>query len=147
MLIPRIIVGMFGWYGRLESREFRGELRSAQQLSPVEYINYDEEIFKEVADSSDLASFAFHVELEEKEGTTPPPTAPTQPAPALPVTPIVGASVGAVVAILIVILIIVILFCVWKKKKRPTKEKEVSIYDSIIGIDKKYRLLEAISLL
>ena len=117
-------MGMFGWYGRLESREFRGELRSAQQLSPVEYINYDEEIFKEVADSSDLASFAFHVELEEKEGTTPPPTAPTQPAPALPVTPIVGASVGAVVAILIVILIIVILFVFGRRRKDQPKRKK-----------------------
>ena len=113
---------LFGWQGRLDSRETRGELLSADRLPAIQYVEYDETLFGEVADAPELDFLAFAVNLQEKP--TPPATSQATEVPAaLPIELLAGVGVGAVVAILMVVLIVVIVCVFGRRRNQPRKKK------------------------
>ena len=79
---------LFGWQGRLDSRETRGELLSADRLPAIQYVEYDETLFGEVADAPELDFLAFAVNLQEKP--TPPATSQATEVPGSPAYRVVG---------------------------------------------------------
>jgi hypothetical protein len=117
----RFRVALFGWYGRLDSRENRGELESTASIEPVRYITYEEPVFQEVANSVRLEVFRFRVTLDARP-TIPATTQPPESAQALPVTLLLGVGVAVVVAALVVILIVA-LVCVFGRKRNQPKNK------------------------
>ena len=131
MLAHRYVVGLFGWQGRPVSRENRGELTTAERIPPVEYILYDEALFRDVADSTELEFLAFAVNLVEKPmpATT---TEPTREPLDLPVELVSGVAVGVVLTILLVILVAVILYVFGRRRKQPKGKKYVAIACTII---------------
>ena len=117
----RFEVGLYGWYGRIDSRENRGELAVANGTSPIRYITYDEDLFREVSQSTRLEFLTFSVTLLER----PTPTTTTEPtvAPAtIPITLLVGVGVVLVVVVLVVLLIIA-LVCVFGRRRNQPKKK------------------------
>ena len=116
------MIGFFGWYGRLDSRETRGELQDSTPILPIEYIPYDEELFQRVAESTRLDFLTFRVSLEER--TMPPTTSePTRASTSVSIELLVGVAVGAVVAVLIVVLIVVIVCVFGRRRHQQPKSK------------------------
>lgn len=116
-----INVGLYGWYGGLDSRNERGELSSNSRIPPVEYIIYDEDLFNEVANSDGLFFLTFSVDLREKTVVTT-PTVQTVSAASFPVNTVLGVGVAVVLAVLVVVLVIV-LVCVFGRRRNKPKNK------------------------
>lgn len=121
LLVSRLTVELFGWYGRLDSREDRGELATTG-LDPIRYIDYDEDLFLTVADSTELDPLTFRVNLKKKTVVTTTVTPVSEPPP-LPINLLVGVGVG-VVAVILAVLLVITLVCVFgRKKKKPNKNR------------------------
>lgn len=115
-------MSIFGWYGRLESRDSRGELADADPISPIRYVDYDEALFKEVASSNALAFLSFSVDLEEM-ATTEAATVPTE-ATSLPIPLLLGVGVGVIMVVLVVFMIIALVCVFGRKQHQPKKKKK-----------------------
>ena len=114
-------MGLYGWYGNLDSRGNRGELASRSGIQPIQYVEYDEAQFREAAGSTRLEFLSFSVTLQEKEppqATTADPESPTE----FPIVLVLSVSAGVVVFVLLVCLIIA-LVCVFGRKRNQPKNK------------------------
>ena len=114
-------MGLYGWYGNLDSRGNRGELASSSDIQPVQYVDYDEVQFREATQSTRLEFLSFSVTLQEKEppqATTADPESPTE----FPIMLVLGVSAGVVVVLLLVCLVIA-LVCVFGRKKNNSRKK------------------------
>ena len=113
---------MYGWYGYFGSRDNNGEL--SQDPPPVQYVQYDEDVFAMVAESNIFNPLTFRVNFMPTRETTEPleTEAPTEAAgPSMVV--IVSVAVGGGLAALVIVLIIV-LVCVFGRKKDKDKPKK-----------------------
>lgn len=115
-----VIIGLYGWFGSLDSRMQRGELESAERIQPVQYIDYDERLFSSVSLSERLYVFAFSISVQEEVTAT--PTLVTAVPTAFPIYPVLGAIVGAVLVVLVLVLLVVTV-CVFGKRRNQSKEK------------------------
>lgn len=116
-------MGLFGWYGRLDSRQSRGELASSTPIPPVQYISYDEVLFGAAADSTRLEFLTFAVTLQDRPTPTV-ATETTQAPSSIPFELLVGVGVAVVLAVLVVILIIVLVCVFGRKRNQPKKKKK-----------------------
>ena len=115
---------MYGWYGEFEPRDNYGQL--SDDPLPVQYVQYDEEIFEMIADSNTFNPLTFRVNFVPNAETTPPPLQTEGPSvatggPSLVV--IVGVAVGGALGGLVILLIIV-LVCVFGRKRDKNKPKK-----------------------
>lgn len=89
-------------------------------MPSVHYISYDEELFRDVAESTDLDVLTFAVTFQEKSVPTT-TVRPTTPTLLLSIELLVGVAVGVVLAIILLILIVVIV-CVFGRRRKQTKK-------------------------
>ena len=112
---------MYGWYGGIEPRDNNGEL--AADPTPVQYIQYNEEVFTMIADSNTFNPLTFRIRFKPNtETTSPPQTEGPSVAPDGPPLLIVGVAVGGGLGVMIILLIIV-LVCVFGRRRGKDKPK------------------------
>jgi hypothetical protein len=115
-------VVVYGWFGELEPRDSNGELSEVPQ--PVQYVQYDEELFTMIADANIFNPLTFRVEFKPNAETTQPPQTeePSVEAGGIPTVVILGVAVGGGLVVMIIFLIIV-LVCVFGRRKGKDKHK------------------------
>ena len=114
---------MYGWFGEFQPRDSYGELSG--DPVPVQYVEYDEEVFEMIADSNTFNPLTFRVIFIPKAETTPPlrTDGPTvEPGGGISTVLILGVAVGGGLGGLIILLIIV-LVCVFGRKRDKSKPK------------------------
>ena len=115
---------MYGWYGRIGMRENRGEISSANAngTRAVQYVVYDEELFQQASESTNIEFLTFAVNLQEKP--TPMTTTETTGAPStIPITLLIGVGVALVVVVLVVLMVIVLVCVFGRRRNQPKKKK------------------------
>lgn len=113
---------MYGWYGGLEPRDNNGELSA--DPPPVQYVQYNEEIFTMVADSNTFNFLTFRVKFKPNAETTQPPQTegPSVEPGGPPTVVILGVAVGGGLGVMVILLIIV-LVCVFGRRRDKDKPK------------------------
>jgi hypothetical protein len=117
-------VVVYGWFGELEPRDSNGELSEVPQ--PVQYVQYDEELFTMIADANIFNPLIFRVEFKPNSETTQPPDdqteEPSVEAGGIPTVVILSVAVGGGLGVMVIFLIIV-LVCVFGRRRGKDKPK------------------------
>ena len=119
---------IYGWYGEFDPRENNGEI-SARELStsppsPIQYVEYNQELFELVIESNEFNPLTFRVEfVPNPETTTTTTTKEPTPNGGLSMEVILGVAVGGALGGLLILLIIVIVCVFGRRRDKPKKKK------------------------
>ena len=118
----RFIVEVYAWYGPIGSRNDLGELTTTSAIPPVQYIPYDEDVFRRASESTALEFLTFSVTLQEKP-TPMTTTLATNPPATIPVTLLIGVIISLVVVVLVVLMVIALICVFGRRRNQPNKKR------------------------
>ena len=120
-----VIVELYGWYSDLGPRANRGELERNDEISEVNYLEYNNDIFEAVASSQRFFFFAFQLSSYEETVTDPPTIITDVPDSSISIYPIIGVVVGVVVAVIVLVVIVLVVCLLGRRKDDPKKKRQL----------------------
>ena len=118
-------VMVYGWFGDLEPRNNNGELsENSETPQPVQYVQYDEELFTMIADANIFEPLTFGVEFKPNvEATQTEGPSVEGDGGGISTVVILGVAVGGGLGVMVIFLIIV-LVCMFGRRRGNDKPKK-----------------------